>query len=444
MPVSAQVDSAGHLVIGGLDTVALAEKFGTPLWIIDELTIRKAIAACQAGVSDYPKAEIAYAGKAFLCSAICHLLKSESVALDVVSQGELFTAISTGFPANSLLLHGNNKSPAEIETALNYGPVRIVVDNYSELEMLAAIARRLGRRANMLLRVIPGVEPETHSHIITGHHESKFGIPLPELDNFINYIKRFPRELNLLGLHVHIGSQAHELEPYFQVIEILARCLEQIKAKHNLYLEQLDLGGGLGIAYTENDQATPIYDWAKQLSERVKSTFTKHSLPLPALVLEPGRSLVGSAGVTLYRVGHTKTQADGRICLAVDGGMADNPRPITYQAIYTAKVANRMQTGKPKTPATIVGKYCEQGDIIVKEAQIAAETGDLLAIFGTGAYNYSMSSNYNRTARPACVLVMGGEAEVIIERESNEDLVRMDRVPKRFLTTSSIPPPLKK
>jgi diaminopimelate decarboxylase len=444
MPASAQINAAGHLVLGGCDTVTLAEKFGTPLWIIDELTVRNSIAACQAGVSDYPKAEIAYAGKAFLCTAMCHLLKSESAALDVVSSGELYTAMSSGFPAGSILLHGNNKNPTEIETAINYGPVRIVVDNYSELEMVAAIARRLGRRANLLLRVIPGVEPDTHSHIITGHHESKFGIPLSELDTFINYIKRFPRELNLLGLHVHIGSQTHDLGPYFQVIEILAECLKQIKAKHDLDLEQLDLGGGLGIAYTENDRAMPIFDWAKQLSDRVKSTFAKHTLPLPALILEPGRSLVGTAGVTLYRVGHTKIQADGRTCIAVDGGMADNPRPITYQAIYTASVANHMQSGKAKEAVTIAGKYCEQGDIIVKEAQIAAETGDLIAIFGTGAYNYSMSSNYNRTARPACVLVMNGEAEIIVERETNEDLLRMDRVPERFLVASSIPPPLKK
>jgi diaminopimelate decarboxylase len=441
MPASAQVNAAGHLVIGGCDTVALAEKFGTPLWVVDELTIQNAIEACRLGVSDYPKAQIVYAGKAFLCMAMCHLLKAAAVGLDVVSLGELQTAIAAGFPANQILHHGNNKSAAEIETSLDYGPVRIVVDNYSELEMLAAIARKLGRRANLLFRVIPGVEPDTHDHIKTGHHESKFGIQLSEVDHFIDYVKRFPRELNLLGLHVHIGSQTHDLSPYFEVIEILAKCLAQIKAKHGLLLEQLDLGGGLGIAYSENDDTTPLYDWARKLSERVKQAFDNGGLPLPTLILEPGRSLIGSAGVTLYRVGHTKTLANRQICIAVDGGMADNPRPITYQALYTASVANRMKAQKPKEMATIAGKYCEQGDIIIKEAQIAADTGDLIAVFGTGAYNYSMSSNYNRTARPACILVIDGKAETILERESKEDLLSKDRVPERFLVSSSIPPP---
>jgi diaminopimelate decarboxylase len=443
MPATAQVNSAGHLVIGGCDTVKLAEKFGTPLWVIDEVTIRNAIAACRSGVSDYPQAQIVYAGKAFLCAAICHLLKSESIGLDVVSHGELLTAISAAFPASSILLHGNNKSAIELEASLDYGPVRIVVDNYSELEMLAAIARKLGRRANMLLRVIPGVEPDTHSHIKTGHHESKFGIPLSEIDRYIAYIKRFSKELNFLGLHVHIGSQALDMAPYFQVVEILAECLTKIKSDHGLLLEQLDLGGGLGIAYTENEHPTPLYDWSNQLSERVKQIFNKAGLPLPVLILEPGRSLIGTAGVTLYRVGHTKILADGRLCVAVDGGMADNPRPITYQAVYTACLANRMQAPKPKEPATIVGKYCEQGDIIIKEAEIGAETGDIIAVFGTGAYNFSMASNYNRTARPGGVIVLDGEGEIIIERESNEELLKKDRVPDRLLATSAMPPRIK-
>lgn len=444
MPASTEIGANGHLIIGGCDTVSLAEEFGTPLWVIDELTIRSAILAGKSGVADYPTTQIVYAGKAFLCLAMCHLLKSLDVGLDVVSLGELATAIKAGFPANSILLHGNNKSAQEIETSLDYGPVRIVVDNFSELQMIAAIARRLGRRANVFLRVIPGVEPDTHSHIKTGHHESKFGITIAEVDHFIDYIKRFSRELNLLGLHVHIGSQSHDLEPYFETIEILSKTIAEIKNKHGLVLEQLDLGGGLGIAYVENDKPTAIYDWSKQLSDKVKLIFNQKGLELPKLILEPGRSIIGSAGVTLYRVGHSKTLSDGRHCIAVDGGMADNPRPVTYQAVYTAAVANRMQAPKPTQPAIIAGRFCEQGDIIVKESLITAESGDLIAVFATGAYNFSMASNYNRTARPACVLVMDGKAEIIVERETNEDLLRKDRIPERLLGMSSIPPPLRK
>jgi diaminopimelate decarboxylase len=435
MPVTACVNDENHLSVGGCDVVALAEKFGTPLWLIDEQTIRCAVEACQAGLSAYPQSQVVYAGKAFLCLAMCFLVKQMKIGLDVVSEGELLTAIRAQVPASSILLHGNNKSASEIEMALGYGPVRIVVDNYSELEMVAALSRKLGRKANLLLRMIPGVEPETHNHIKTGHEQSKFGIPLTQIDLFINYIQRFPREMQLLGLHVHIGSQAHDLEPYFKVIEVLADCLTKIKATFQLELPELDLGGGLGIAYTEADHPIPIYEWSKQISERLSKVFGLRKLNLPKLILEPGRSVIGPAGITLYRVGHVKTLVDGQQLFAVDGGMADNPRPITYQARYTACLANRMNAQKLEKPAAIVGKYCEQGDIIIEESHIAARSRDLVAVLGTGAYNFTMASNYNRTGRPACVLLMDGKADIIVERESNEDLLKKDQVPARLLNS---------
>jgi diaminopimelate decarboxylase len=432
MPATARINAANHLEIGGCDVVELAQNFGTPLWLIDEDTVRAAVHACQAGLSDYPNAQVIYAGKAFLCLAMCHLINQLKAGIDVVSEGELLTAMRAQTAAHSILLHGNNKSVSEIEMALGYGPVRIVVDNYSELEMIAALARKLGRKAHLLLRVIPGVEPDTHNHIKTGHEQSKFGIPLKEIDSFIDYIQKFPSELDLLGLHVHIGSQTHDLEPYYKTIDVLADCFAKIKASFGLELSELDLGGGLGIAYTEADKPLAIYEWAKQISQRLVQVFQARKLSLPKLIVEPGRSIIGNAGVTIYRVGHTKTLADGQEYFAVDGGMADNPRPITYQARYTAAVANRMQAPKMDRSAAIVGKFCEQGDIIIEESYIAAKSRDLIAIFGTGAYNYTMASNYNRTGRPACLLLKDGKADIIVERESMEDLLAHDRVPARL------------
>jgi diaminopimelate decarboxylase len=359
------------------------------------------------------------------------LIRKQGIGLDVVSEGELFTAIKAGIPAEQIFMHGNNKSLREIENGLNYGNVNIVVDNQSELQMVASAAERLGKRARILLRIIPGVEPDTHQHIVTGHAESKFGIALEQVHEMVAEAKKQP-SLELRGLHAHIGSQAHELQPYFDYIDILADLYSQIKDRFSLELPCLDVGGGLGIAYTESDLTTSIKEWTSAVAGHTADAFKKRGLALPQLMVEPGRSVVGTAGVTLYRAGHRKQLPTGITYLSVDGGMADNPRPITYQAQYTAAVANRMNAPLRTSPISLSGKYCESGDIIVKETYIAAETGDLVAVFGTGAYNYSMASNYNRTARPACVLVNQGEADVIIERETQEDLLSHDKVPDRL------------
>lgn len=429
MPRSAKILDE-HLFVGGCDTIELAAKYGTPLWIMDEETILQAIKACQKGLENYPKAKVFYAGKAFLCLAMCHLLKQAKVGLDVVSEGELYTAVRADMSADSILLHGNNKSDEEIKTAISLN-ARIVVDNEEELHYIARIAKEQHKETRILIRIIPGVTGKTHKHIQTGQEKSKFGLPLNRLAQLISFI-RTQNNLCLLGLHSHIGSQLHDFEPFRESINIMAQTYANIKNEFGLELTELNIGGGVGIAYTAEDKPIPIETWAKMLAETVIEQFQALELKLPLLLVEPGRAIVGTSGVTLYRVGYDKWTRENVHYVAVDGGMADNPRPITYQAKYTACLANRANA-KAKEPVSIVGKYCEQGDIIVKESLIAPQKGDLIAVFGTGAYNASMASNYNRTGRPACILVKDGQAEIIIERETNDDLLRRDKVPQRLL-----------
>lgn len=316
---------------------------------------------------------------------------------------------------------------------LSYGDVKIVIDNLSELNMLIRITAELKRKANILFRVIPGIEPDTHQHIKTGHEESKFGIPLTELIPLIQKALQHPELLDVTGIHAHIGSQAKEISPYLKTVDVLVETVGKIKETLGLEIKELDVGGGLGIAYTSDDKPAPIEEWARQISSHVKTAFTARNLKLPRLLVEPGRSIIGTAGISLYRAGHKKVLPSGQVYLSVDGGMADNPRPITYQAVYTAAVANRMNAEPADQSLTLVGKYCESGDIIIERTKLAADSGDLIAVFGTGAYNFSMASNYNRSPRPACVLVSNGKAEIIIERETQADLLRQDRVPKRLL-----------
>lgn len=416
-----------------MDCTLLAENFGTPLWLIDELTIRTAIQAYKDGLKDYPEKQIYYAGKSFLCLAMCHILKQEGLGLDVVSEGELYTAISAQFPAELICMHGNNKSESELRAGLSYGDLTVVVDSLSELELLSGLGQAMGKKARVLLRVIPGVEPDTHQHIKTGQHDSKFGIPLQEVGSLVQMALR-AGSIDLIGLHAHIGSQAQDIEPYLENVEILAQLALKLKQSASYTLSCLDVGGGLGIKYSDNDSPIGAFDWSRLVSKQVKESFQKRELPLPKLLVEPGRSIIGTAGVTLYRVGHCKELPGGKRFVSVDGGMADNPRPITYQSLYTAALANRANASPAEVPRTIVGKYCESGDIIIKDAFLDAQAGDLIAIFGTGAYNFSMASNYNRSPRPACLLVADANAEIIVERESNEDLIRKDRVPTRLLS----------
>jgi len=451
-PLSADINEKNHLTIGGIDTIDLAKQFGTPLWIICEDTVRAATRAVWDGLTDYPNATPSYAGKAFLCLAMAALVKELGFGIDVVSEGELVTALQAGFPADRIFLHGNNKSPEELELAIANKGVKIVVDSLSEMEDIISLAQSAKCRVPVMLRIIPGIDLDTHDHIKTGHSTSKFGIPLDELEATVGLALAHRQDLELLGLHAHIGSQGMDLPPYLQIVDLMAELYSKYKDKYGYEMPHLDLGGGLGIAYTAEDRPIALDVWARALSDEVKKAFPARGLKLPQLSLEPGRSIIGTAGVTIYQVGRTKELAEGVNYLSIDGGMADNPRPITYQAKYTAVVANRMQgqvggeqtSGETQHSAdagenrqnigqdkvwSIVGRYCESGDIIVEEVRLNAKRGDLIAIFATGAYNYSMSSNYNRTARPACVLVKNGKAEVILARETCTDLLRQDRMP---------------
>lgn len=428
MPLTAHVDERQHLLIGGCDTNDLAARFGTPLWIIDYATIEQSVQSCRAGLAAYSNHSIHYAGKAFLCLAMAKIVKQLGLGLDVVSEGELYTALKAELDPAKLLLHGNNKSEKELLLALEHG-VKIVVDGLSELEFLASIAEKSGKVADILVRLTPGVEPDTHHYIQTGGTDSKFGVPIDELDDFISLVLQKKDAIKFRGIHAHIGSQSHDLTPYLEIADILADVVLFLRDCYEVSCEIVDVGGGLGIAYVKEDKPLPMYDWAAGLAKQVTRAFTERGLELPELILEPGRSIIGSAGVTLYRAGRVKSVPSGVRYVALDGGMADNPRPATYNARYTAAIANRMNAESPKTVTTLVGRFCESGDIIIKDAGIPAESGDLIAVFATGAYNYSMASNYNRTGRPTCVLVKEGSAEVILERETNEDLLRQDRVP---------------
>ncbi len=331
-PLSASVNEKNHLTIGGLDIVDLASEFGTPLWLVCEETIRAAAQAVWEGLKDYPNASPSYAGKAFLCLAMAALVKDLGFGIDVVSEGELTTALKAGFPPEKIFLHGNNKSLAELRLAISNKGTKIVVDSLSEMQDVIALAREASTVVPVMLRIIPNIELDTHSHNMTGHATSKFGTPLDQLDDLIALTRKNSSCIDLLGLHAHIGSQGMDLPPYLQIADVMADLYARVRDKHGYVMPNLDLGGGLGIAYQRHDKPISLTVWARSLAERVKTTFADRGLALPALSLEPGRSIVGTAGVTIYRVGHIKELSEGVNYLSMDGGMADNPRPSLYQA----------------------------------------------------------------------------------------------------------------
>lgn len=428
MPVSSETKD-NHLWIGGCDTTDLAKKFGTPLWVMDYATVEASASALKQGLSNYPNSQALYAGKAFMCLALCKLTYKLGLGLDVVSEGELYTALKAGIPAKNIYMHGNNKSKEELKLAVENPGVTAIVDGLGELELLIELAKESKKSIDVMVRVTPGVEPDTHEYIKTGQEESKFGISLDEVIPFIRVALNNSSQIKFTGLHAHIGSQSLALEPYLKLVDVMAQLAKDIKSELEVSIEKLNLGGGLGIVYVEENKPLPLYDWSKAISARVVEKFPEYGLALPKLLVEPGRAIVGSAGVTLYSCGQEKTFQSGKKIVAVDGGMADNPRPATYNALYTACLANRMDSAKPDNVVELVGRYCESGDIIIKDAQLPAQKGDLVAVFASGAYHYSMASNYNRTARPACVLVKNGVAELIVKRESLDDLIRQDLIP---------------
>lgn len=423
------VNQAGHLTIGGCDTVDLARQYGTPLYVMDETQIR---AHCRAFVQSIQDnydghGRVLFASKAFCCKEMCRIIASEDMGLDVVSGGELYTALSAGFPADRIYFHGNNKTDHEIETALKAGIARFIVDNFPELETIDRIAASMGKTADIMFRIKPGIDAHTHSYIRTGQIDSKFGVAL-ETGEAMQIVKRAIEleHVNLSGLHCHIGSQILDVDPFEHAAEVMLKFIADIKAETGFTVKELNLGGGFGIKYLESDDPVAYSEYMNRVARVVKAKAQEYGVELPYILIEPGRSIVGSAGITLYTVGAVKTIPNIRTYVSVDGGMCDNPRYILYSSDYDVLCANK--ANEPRDfKVTVAGKCCESGDLIQENTAIQhVEHGDIIAVLSTGAYNYSMASNYNRIPRPPVVMVKDGQSRVIVKGESYEDLVRND------------------
>ncbi len=431
-PVTTKINENGHLEIGGCDLVELAEKYGTPLYVFDEKTIRTIANEYKTAFKDYPNINMLYAAKAFMTKAICKIMSSEGFGFDLVSGGEIYTAHSAGVDMSKCLFNGNNKSYEELQLALEVGVGKFSVDNFLELALLNEAAGAAGKKADILLRITPGIECHTHEYIQTGHLDSKFGFDLTQIDDALELLRDEYENLNVIGLHAHIGSQIFETKIYYDEVEVILKEIARIREKFGIELHTINLGGGLGIKYTENDQPPTVEEIARQITTSVEENSKKYNTGGITIFIEPGRSIIGTSGVTLYTVGSSKQVPKGRKYVAVDGGMADNPRTSLYQALYTAQVANKPEAPLAQT-ITLAGRFCESGDILIKDVKMPElEEGDIICVYDTGAYGYSMSSNYNRVLKPAAVLVNHGQSDIIINRESYEHLVSLDVIPERL------------
>lgn len=427
-PPGSEVNQQGRLVIGGCDTVEVAGKFGTPLYLFDELTLRRHCAELKTEFGRrYADSTVIYACKAFINKALLLLIMEEGLGLDIVSGGELGIAHSVGYPLGNVYFHGNNKSAEELSLALEWNVGRIVVDNFHELNLLGRIARERRTKVNFLLRLTPGVDPHTHRYTITGNVDSKFGFPLDRGQEAISLAQSMP-DLNLVGLNFHIGSLIYEVEPYQQAIEFILNFAAEMKKKLGFALKELDVGGGFAVQYTLDNPAPPISVYAEAITSKIINQCQRLGLTLPRLIIEPGRFIVAQAGVALYTIGSMKEIPNVRTYICVDGGMADNIRPALYQARLEAVVANKMRTSMAGKFA-IAGKFCESGDILIRDLELpAVSSGDILAVAGCGAYSIPESMNYNASFKPAVVLVKEGKARLIRRRETLEDLTRCDIV----------------
>lgn len=419
----------GNLTVGGVDATELVKEYGTPLYVMDERTIRGHCRTFQKSIEDNYGGNglTVYASKAFNCKEMCRIIKDEGLGIDVVSGGELYTALSVDFPPERIVFHGNNKTKEEIKTALEAGVGRIVVDNLFELRTIEQMAQRLNKNAGVMIRIKPGIDAHTHNFIRTGQIDSKFGFAL-ETGEAFGAVKEVLEQKNvtLKGIHCHIGSQIFEIEPFKAAAEVMLGFMAKVKEELSYEIKELNLGGGFGIRYLIDDDAKLYKTFMEQVSVTVKETCKRLKLNIPFIMIEPGRAIVGPAGTTLYTIGAVKTIPGIRNYVSVDGGMTDNPRYILYQSEYSIAVANKID--KPADyVATIAGRCCESGDLIQEDAKIQTpEAGDILAVFCTGAYNYSMASNYNRVPRPAVVMIKDGKPRLIIKRESYEDMVKND------------------
>ena len=431
-PVTAIVNSAGNLEIGGCDIVKLAEKYSTPLYVLDEATIRAVCSDYKKAFEAYPKVNMMFASKALCTMATSKLLHDEGFGFDVVSAGEIYTVYKAGVDMSKVLFNGNNKSLDELSLAIELNVGRISVDNFFELSLLNEVARSHNKVVDILLRITPGIECHTHKYIQTGHLDSKFGFDLTQIDDAVELILNEYSNLHLRGLHAHIGSQIFETSVYGDAIEILIKELARLDKKFGLKLDEINAGGGLGVKYTDDDCPPSVYAVADIIINRLNDCIKKYKIEPPSLFIEPGRSIISTAGVTLYTVGSSKQVPKGRKYVAIDGGMADNPRPSVYQAKYIAEIANKKEFSSLNT-VTIAGRFCESGDILIKDINLPElEEGDILCVYNTGAYNYSMASNYNRVQKLAMVLVNNSQSDMIVKRETLDDLISHDEIPDRL------------
>ncbi|MBR1977286.1 diaminopimelate decarboxylase [bacterium] len=425
MPKTAKRNSKGNLELGGCDCLELAEKYGTPLYVMCKETLVDMAQSFKNAFEDYPNFQPTYASKALMTKKIAEILHSEGFGFDAVSGGEIYTMHKAGVDMSKVTFNGNNKTPDEIKFALEVGIGHFSVDNFSEIEDLADALKGSDKTQPIHLRITPGIECHTHEYIQTGHLDSKFGFDLSQTDSAVEEILKH-KNLELKGLHAHIGSQIFETKVFEDEVEVLIKEIVRLNKKFNLNLNEINIGGGLGITYTEADTPPSVYEIAEIIKQAIDKNCKKYSIEKPKLFIEPGRSIVGTAGVTLYKAGSSKQVPNGKKYVALDGGMADNPRPSMYGAEYIAEVANN-KVGEPLETVTLSGRYCESGDILIKNTELPKiQKGDILCIYNTGAYNYSMSSNYNRILKPAVVLVNQGQPAMIVSRQTYEQLLEND------------------
>jgi len=431
-PITTKINDLGHIEIGGCDLTKLADKYGTPLYVIDEATIRAICQDYKKAFSKYNKVNLLYASKALCTMATASIIGSEGFGFDVVSGGEIYTVYKAGVDMKKVLFNGNNKSADELLLAINLGVGRISVDNFFELSLLNELAKSKDVVVDILLRITPGIECHTHEYIQTGHLDSKFGFDLTQVDEAVYLILNSYTNLKLRGLHAHVGSQIFETKVYEDEIDVLIKEISRLDKKFGLNLDEINIGGGLGVKYTESDCPPSTYEIADVIISSLDKAIVKYKVEPPILILEPGRSIVSTSGVTLYTVGSSKQVPNGKKYVAVDGGMADNIRPAMYQADYTTVIANKPKNRNLQN-VTICGRFCESGDILINNIKLPElDEGDILCVFNTGAYNYSMASNYNRVEKSAMVLVNNSQSDIIINRESLDDLISHDVIPNRL------------
>ena len=429
-PITAKVER--NLTIGGCDTVELVEKYGSPLYVIDEATLRAICNDFKNAFKSYPHTRMMYASKALCTSAITKLLDSEGFGFDTVSIGEIYTVLNSGVSLSKVLFNGNNKTEEELDFAIKNDIGRISVDNFLEVKLISKIAGRYNKHVDVLLRITPGIECHTHEYIQTGQLDSKFGFDLSQLDEVIKDITQNHNNITIRGLHAHIGSQIFEPQCFHDEIDVLIQEISRVEAKFGIKFDEINIGGGLGVKYTEKDKPPSVNEIADVIIASLEKHIEKYNIEPPTLYIEPGRSIISTSGVTLYTIGSMKQVPNMTKYVTVDGGMSDNPRPSMYQAEYYADVANKMNETK-KEVVTIAGRFCESGDILIKDISLPImETGDILCVYNTGAYNYSMASNYNRVEKPAMVLVNNTQSDIIIKRESLEDIIAHDVIPNRL------------